>query len=140
MPTCCSYISGATVPIPDIHFLALSISVLFYIFSRKTDLEIASSKDATWLLQSRPSAFGTLPYLFSNTIPSFTDAFFESASGFSRTTGSSSNRCRERVPFCLAKSDTLGWWPWNYCTCGYHPTIPEDYKVIQHGIIVERKG
>ncbi|NNF64136.1 MAG: TrkH family potassium uptake protein [Acidimicrobiia bacterium] len=34
------------------------------------------------------AAFGTLPYLFTGAIPSVTDAFFESAAGFS-TTGSS---------------------------------------------------
>ncbi len=34
------------------------------------------------------SAFGTLPYLISASIPSFTDAFFETASGFT-TTGAS---------------------------------------------------
>ena len=34
------------------------------------------------------SAFGTLPYLFSNSIPSVTDAFFETVSGFT-TTGAS---------------------------------------------------
>jgi trk system potassium uptake protein len=38
-----------------------------------------------WFLMS---AFGTLPYLLTGTIPSVTDAFFESAAGFT-TTGSS---------------------------------------------------
>ena len=93
-------------------FLALSISVLFYIFSRKTDIRIASSKDAylavtiSWLVLS---AFGTLPYLFSNTIPSFTDAFFESASGFS-TTGSSILTDVERLPFSILFWRSLTHW------------------------------
>lgn len=39
----------------------------------------------TWLISS---AFGALPYLFSGAIPSFTNAFFETMSGFT-TTGSS---------------------------------------------------
>jgi trk system potassium uptake protein TrkH len=36
----------------------------------------------TWVLIS---IFGTLPYLFSGTIPSFTDAYFETMSGFTTT-------------------------------------------------------
>jgi trk system potassium uptake protein TrkH len=36
----------------------------------------------TWFIIS---LFGTLPYLISNTIPSFTDAFFETMSGFTTT-------------------------------------------------------
>lgn len=39
----------------------------------------------TWFVLS---AFGTLPYLLTGSIPNFTDAFFETASGFT-TTGSS---------------------------------------------------
>ena len=39
----------------------------------------------TWIVIS---LFGSLPYLFSGTVPSFTDAFFETISGFT-TTGAS---------------------------------------------------
>lgn len=48
----------------------------------------------TWILIS---AYGTLPFMFSNVIPDFTDAFFESISGFS-TTGASILRDIEIVP------------------------------------------
>ncbi len=49
---------------------------------------------ATWVLIS---LFGTLPYLLSGAIPRFTDAFFESISGFS-TTGASILTDVEAVP------------------------------------------
>jgi trk system potassium uptake protein len=43
------------------------------------------------------SAFGTLPYLFSGVIPDFTNAFFETISGFS-TTGASVIKDVEIIP------------------------------------------
>lgn len=49
---------------------------------------------ATWILMS---AFGALPYMLSGAIPRFTDAFFESISGFS-TTGASILTDVEAVP------------------------------------------
>jgi len=61
------------------------------ILSRDADTGKISNRDTflvvtlAWVLIS---LFGTLPYLISGTIPSFIDAFFESASGFS-TTGAS---------------------------------------------------
>lgn len=48
----------------------------------------------TWLVMA---TFGALPYLFSGVIPHFTDAFFESISGFS-TTGASILTDVEVVP------------------------------------------
>ncbi|MGC6479075.1 MAG: TrkH family potassium uptake protein [Flavobacteriaceae bacterium] len=47
-----------------------------------------------WLLMSLS---GTLPYLFSGAIPSFTDAFFESMSGFT-TTGATILKDIESIP------------------------------------------
>lgn len=47
-----------------------------------------------WLLAS---AFGALPFLLSGTVPTYVDAFFEAASGFS-TTGSSILRDVEAAP------------------------------------------
>lgn len=84
-------------------FITISISVILYLFSRKSDIKTASIRDgyiivsASWLIFS---AMGTLPYLFSGTITSFADAFFESASGFT-TTGSSVITDVETMPFSI---------------------------------------
>lgn len=48
----------------------------------------------TWIVSS---VFGALPYLFSSTIPSFTNAFFETMSGFT-TTGASILNNIEALP------------------------------------------
>ena len=57
------------------------------------------------------SAFGSLPYILSGVLPSFTDAFFETISGFS-TTGASAITDVESVPhgilFWRALSNWLG--------------------------------
>jgi trk system potassium uptake protein len=65
--------------------------VLFFLAKNKPEKERIARKEAffsvtiSWLFIS---LFGSLPYLISGSIPSFTDAFFESVSGFT-TTGSS---------------------------------------------------
>lgn len=51
----------------------------------------------TWILMS---LFGALPFYFSGNIPSFTDAFFETVSGFT-TTGSTLLRNVEAMPKSL---------------------------------------
>lgn len=53
--------------------------------------------------------FGTLPYLLSGTIPSFTDALFESASGFT-TTGASVIRDVEILPYSVLFWRSLTHW------------------------------
>ncbi len=50
-----------------------------------TKREVYFTVTSSWLMMA---LFGTLPYLFSGAIPSFTNAFFESMCGFT-TTGSS---------------------------------------------------
>ena len=50
-----------------------------------TKREVFLTVTLSWLMMT---LFGTFPYLFSNAIPSFTNAFFESMCGFT-TTGSS---------------------------------------------------
>lgn len=65
--------------------------ILFRFLSRNAKIIDISNRD-TYLIVTTGwiiiSLFGSLPYLMSNTIPSFIDAFFESASGFT-TTGAS---------------------------------------------------
>ncbi|HSM47008.1 MAG TPA: TrkH family potassium uptake protein [Draconibacterium sp.] len=72
--------------------ISLIIGLVFYVLTKKQTEEITlHRKDAyvtvtvSWLYIS---LIGTLPYLFSGSIPSYINALFESVSGFT-TTGSS---------------------------------------------------
>lgn len=72
--------------------ISISLGTLLYFTTRKQhENENIHKRDAyltvtlSWLMIALA---GSLPYLFSGTIPRFTDAFFESVSGFT-TTGSS---------------------------------------------------
>ena len=72
--------------------IAVVFGVFLYVFKRRNKgIESLTKKDASlivtfsWLLFS---IIGALPYIFSNSIPGFTDALFESVSGFT-TTGAS---------------------------------------------------
>jgi trk/ktr system potassium uptake protein len=61
---------------------------------------------STWIVIS---LFGTLPYLFSGAIPNFTDAFFETISGFT-TTGASVLTDIEAVPHGILFWRSLTHW------------------------------
>ncbi len=71
--------------------VTISLSVLFWATTGRTKNEKISNREgflsvtAGWLVFT---AAGTMPFLFSETVHSFADAFFESASGFT-TTGAS---------------------------------------------------
>jgi trk system potassium uptake protein TrkH len=54
----------------------------------KEELSIRDSFIAVSIIWVLMSLFGTLPYIFSNTIPNYVNALFETISGFT-TTGSS---------------------------------------------------
>jgi trk system potassium uptake protein TrkH len=90
----------------------LSLSGLFFLAGRKADPNKFSSRDGylavvlSWIVFS---LMGTLPYLLSNTIPSFIDAFFESTSGFT-TTGSSIIRDVEILPYSILFWRSLTHW------------------------------
>lgn len=92
-------------PDPFLYSAAITIilSILFFTISRKSDMEKVSVRNGymavtlSWLLLT---LIGTLPYLFSGTIPSFIDAFFESTSGFT-TTGSSILKNVEILPYSI---------------------------------------
>ncbi len=83
--------------------ITLFLYSVMRISSIKADMDNISNRDGymtvtlSWLLLS---LMGSLPYLFSNTIPGFIDAFFESASGFS-TTGSSILKDVEILPYSI---------------------------------------
>ncbi len=88
------------------------LSGLFYLVSIGADKEKFSNRDGylavtlSWIVFS---LIGTLPYLLSNAIPSFTDAFFESTSGFS-TTGSTIIKNVEILPFSILFWRSLTHW------------------------------
>jgi trk system potassium uptake protein TrkH len=70
--------------------LTIIIGFSFWVFNRKVPKSLGKKEGYLivtlgWLMLALT---GTLPYLFTNTIPEFTNAFFESTSGYS-TTGSS---------------------------------------------------
>ncbi len=82
----------AVLPFIFSALLALAAGVAIHFSTRKGESnEALTNKDAyltvtlSWLTIS---IIGSLPYLFSGAIPTFTNAFFESVSGFT-TTGSS---------------------------------------------------
>jgi trk system potassium uptake protein TrkH len=71
--------------------ITVLLSAILYFISRKSANEKVSTREGfitvslSWLVLA---SLGALPFLFSGTIPSFIDAFFESCSGFT-TTGAS---------------------------------------------------
>jgi trk system potassium uptake protein TrkH len=92
-------------PAPFLFSAAISalISITFFLLARKSDIKKVSIRDGymavtlSWLALT---LMGSMPYLFSGTIPSFIDAFFESTSGFT-TTGSSILKDVEVLPFSI---------------------------------------
>jgi len=92
--------------------IVLLIYLIFRLLSRKVDIGKISNRDGylsvtlSWLFLS---VMGTLPYLISGTIPSFINAFFESASGFT-TTGSSILTDVEIMPYSILFWRSLTHW------------------------------
>ena len=101
-------------PYPFIWSAAITtlLAALSYLVSRNSDPEKFSNRDGylavtiSWIVFS---VLGTLPYLFSGTIPSFINAFFESTSGFT-TTGSSILNDPEALPFSILFWRSLTHW------------------------------
>jgi trk system potassium uptake protein TrkH len=92
--------------------ITILLAGIFYIISRRADRNKFSNRDGyiavtlSWVIFS---LLGTLPYLISNTIPSFIDAFFESTSGFS-TTGASIFKDVEILPYSILFWRSLTHW------------------------------
>ncbi len=100
-------------PFIDTELIALSIGLILFFTSRKVNTnEDIQKKDAyftvtiSWILLG---LIGSLPYLFSSAIPSFTNAFFESVSGFT-TTGSSILTDIESLPKSILFWRSLTHW------------------------------
>jgi len=91
IPVSLIYGEGDFVSILLSSSITLSFGFLMWFFSRNSKDKELKKRDGYlivtlgWVLMS---SFGSLPYLLSGAIPSFTDAFFETISGYS-TTGAS---------------------------------------------------
>lgn len=82
------YYEGDFISLAISAAITISFGGLVFIFTRKNQRKELRKRDGYlvvtggWLIMS---AFGTLPYLISGTIPDFTNAFFETLSGYSTT-------------------------------------------------------
>lgn len=92
--------------------ITVIMSVILYAISRNVAFEKVTNREgflavaSSWVTMS---AFGTLPFLISGTIPSFIDAFFEASSGFS-TTGASIVQNIEILPYSILFWRSLTHW------------------------------
>ena len=92
--------------------VTFSVYLILRISTREISVDEMSNRDTflivtiAWVLFS---LFGSLPYLFSSTIPSFINAFFESTSGFT-TTGASILTDVEILPFSILFWRSLTHW------------------------------
>ncbi len=82
--------------------ISLILGISLFLFSRKTKREISKKESylivaLSWIVLS---AVGALPFVFHGCIPSYTDAFFETVSGFT-TTGATILNDIESVPHGL---------------------------------------
>jgi trk system potassium uptake protein TrkH len=83
--------------------IAMILATGFFFLSRQSDINKVSTRDGymavtlSWIVLA---LMGSLPYLFSGTITSFVDAFFESTSGFT-TTGSTVFKNVEILPYSI---------------------------------------
>ncbi len=94
------YYGESTLPILQSSFITTITGLVIFIFSGKKDKKHVGKREAYMIVSLAwvvISLFGTLPYIFSGAIPNFTNAFFETMSGFT-TTGSSVLIDIEAVP------------------------------------------
>ncbi len=93
--------------------IAFIAGLVLYIITKKQSEDIVITKKDAYLTVTLSwviiSLIGTLPYLFSKSIPSFTDALFESVSGFT-TTGSSILTDIESLPKSILFWRSLTHW------------------------------
>lgn len=91
---------GTLTPLFISSFITFFSGLLFYVIT-KSKIQMKPSIRESFLVVTFSwvaiSVFGTLPYLLSHSIPSFTNAIFESISGFT-TTGSSILNDIESLP------------------------------------------
>ncbi|MFH1153011.1 MAG: TrkH family potassium uptake protein [Pseudomonadota bacterium] len=92
-PMVCSiiYADGSLIPLMESMGLTLAGGLAFFLGSRRPDIDYISQREGIAIVALGWTAiglFGALPFFLGHAVPSFTDAFFESVSGFT-TTGSS---------------------------------------------------
>jgi trk system potassium uptake protein len=91
--------------------ITIAIGMLAYIPLRKAELKL-NRRDGyvivtgAWILFS---LFGTLPFLLTHSIPNFTDAFFETISGFTTTGASILNNIEELSHAVLFWRSLIQW-------------------------------
>lgn len=91
--------------------ITIFVGMAAYLPVRKTDLEV-NRRDGyvivtgAWILFS---LFGTLPFLLTRSIPNFTDAFFETISGFTTTGASILNNIEELSHAVLFWRSLIQW-------------------------------
>jgi len=91
MPFSLYYHDGSAVALLISFFITSGIGGIFWLSTRSKTKDTINKREGfmvvslAWIFMS---LFGTLPFLISGAIPSFTDAFFETMSGFT-TTGAS---------------------------------------------------
>ena len=101
------------IPLFSSGLIAMSVGlILWQFFRRKLLVKEMSNKDGYltvslgWIVMA---LVGTMPYIFSGAIPRFTDAFFETMSGFT-TTGASVLNDIEAVPHGILFWRSLTQW------------------------------
>ncbi len=88
LPFSIFYGEGDLLSILGAGLLTLAIGLIIFFLTRKNQVKELKKRDGYlvvslgWLTMS---FFGSLPYIFSGTIPDLTNAFFETISGFSTT-------------------------------------------------------
>jgi trk system potassium uptake protein TrkH len=91
--------------------ITTTVGIMVYLPVRKTPIEL-NRRDGyvivtgAWILFSM---FGTLPFLLTGSIPGFTDAFFETISGFTTTGASILNNIEELSHAVLFWRSLLQW-------------------------------
>jgi len=107
------YYGESYIPLLSSGLIAISLGLFIWqFFRRKLLVKEMSNKDGYlavalgWLVMA---LVGTMPYLFSDAIPRFTDAFFETMSGFT-TTGASVLTDIEAVPHGILFWRSLTQW------------------------------
>lgn len=94
------YFNESILPILTSSLITIFVGLPIFILTKKNDKKNIGKRDGylivalTWVIIS---IFGTLPFILSGYIPSFTDAFFETMSGFT-TTGATILTDIESVP------------------------------------------
>ncbi len=105
LPLLCGIIYGEKEVFSFLFAIAIALGIgLVLTFSAKPKDKNIFAREGfvivalTWIVMS---AIGALPFVLSGTIPSYTDAFFETVSGFTTTGASIISKGIEEMPKCI---------------------------------------